>query len=245
MKAIGIIPARYHSTRLVGKPLADICGKPMIEHVYERASRSDSLASVTVATDDERILRKVEEFGGRVILTASHHKSGTDRIAEALSKLDVEDTDLVVNIQGDQPLLQPTTVDKVIRPLIDDPSLVMGTLSCRIRTQDEVRNPNVVKVVVDKDGFALYFSRFPIPYIRAQDITIYHYRHIGIYVYRKEFLLRFTQMPQSKLEKAEMLEQLRALENGYRIKVVDTCFDSVEVDTPEDLEKVKRIIGGR
>ena len=242
MKALGIIPARYHSTRFVGKPLADICGKPMIEHVYKRASMSDSLTSVTVATDDERIFRKVEEFGGRAILTASYHKSGTDRIAEALSQLDIEDADLVVNIQGDQPLLGPETVDEVIRPLMDDPSIVMGTLSCRIKTEEDIENPNVVKVVVDKEGFALYFSRFPIPYVRGSDTTACHYRHIGVYVYRKDFLLRFTQMPQSRLEKAEMLEQLRALENGYRIKVVETHYDSVDVDTPEDLNKVKRIM---
>ncbi|MBI4619512.1 MAG: 3-deoxy-manno-octulosonate cytidylyltransferase [Desulfobacterales bacterium] len=242
MKAIGIIPARYHSTRFVGKPLADICGKPMIEHVYDRASRADSLTSVTVATDDERIFRKVEEFGGRAILTSSHHKSGTDRIAEALIQLDVKDTDLIVNIQGDQPLLEPATVDEIIRPFVNDPSLLMATLCCRIETEDEIRNPNVVKVVVDKDGFALYFSRSPIPYVREQDTAPPFYKHIGIYAYRKDFLLRFTKMPQSELEKAEMLEQLRALENGYRIKAVNTLFDSVEVDTQEDLEKVKRII---
>jgi len=245
MKAIGIIPARYHSTRFVGKPLADICGKPMIEHVYNRASRADSLTSVTVATDDERIFRKVEEFGGMAILTSPHHKSGTDRIAEALIKLDVKDTDLIVNIQGDQPLLEPATVDEIIRPFFDDPSLLMATLCCQIETEEEIRNPNVVKVVVDKDGFALYFSRSPIPYVREQDTAPSFYKHIGIYAYRKDFLLRFTQMPQSELEKAEMLEQLRALENGYRIKAVKTIFDSVEVDTQEDLEKVKRIIGMR
>lgn len=244
MKAIGIIPARYHSTRFVGKPLADICGKPMIEHVYERALKSESLASLVVATDDERILRTVEGFGGKAILTSSHHQSGTDRIAEALSKIQVEDNDVIVNIQGDQPLLKPEMVDAVIRPLMTDLSLVMGTLCCRIKAEAELSNPNVVKVVVDKNGFALYFSRFPIPYVREQNTATYHYRHIGIYVYRKEFLLRFSRMPQSELEKAEILEQLRALENGYRIKLVETDMDSVEVDTPEDLEKVKKVMRG-
>lgn len=242
MKITGIIPARYYSTRFVGKPLADIYGKTMIEHVYERASRSDSLTSVTVATDDERILRNVKEFGGGAVLTSSHHKSGTDRIAEAVAKMDIDDTDLIVNVQGDQPLLEPAMVDEVIRPFIDDPSLEMGTVSCRIKAEEELRNPNVVKVVVDKDGFALYFSRYPIPYVREKETSVYFRKHIGTYVYRKDFLMRFTKMPQSDLEKAEMLEQLRALENGCRIKVIETDFESIEVDTPEDLENVKRII---
>jgi 3-deoxy-manno-octulosonate cytidylyltransferase (CMP-KDO synthetase) len=242
MRALGIIPARYHSTRFIGKPLANICGKPMIEHVYEGALKSKSLTSVTVATDDKRIVRKVEEFGGRAILTSSHHKSGTDRIAEALIKLDADDTDLIVNIQGDQPLVEPEMIDEAIRPFVNAPSLMMATLSCRIKDNDELRNPNVVKVVIDKDGFALYFSRSPIPYVRVQDDPICFYKHIGIYVYRKDFLLKFTRMPQSILEKAEMLEQLRALENGYKVMVVETGFDSIEVDTPEDLEKVKSII---
>jgi len=243
MKAIGIIPARYSSTRFIGKPLADICGKPMIQHVYERASKSDSLSYVVVATDDERIFKGVEEFGGKAILTSSQHKSGTDRIAEALSGLDVKDIDLIVNIQGDQPLVDPTAVDEVIRPFIDDPSLVMGTLRCRINNEADIRDPNVVKVVVDRDDFALYFSRFPIPYVRGEDTNICCYRHIGVYVYRKKFLLEFTRLPASYLENTEMLEQLRALENGYRIKVVETNIDSIEVDTPEDLERVKRVIG--
>ncbi|MDY6856991.1 MAG: 3-deoxy-manno-octulosonate cytidylyltransferase [Thermodesulfobacteriota bacterium] len=242
MKALGIIPARYHSTRFIGKPLADICGKPMIEHVYERASKSQSLTSVTVATDDKRIARKVEEFGGNTILTSSHHKSGTDRIAEAVIKLDTDDTDLIVNIQGDQPLVEPAMIDEVTHPFINTPSLMMATLSCRIEDNEQLRNPNVVKIVIDKDGFALYFSRYPIPYVRVQGNSVSFYKHIGIYVYRKEFLLKFTKMPQSILEKAEMLEQLRALENGYKILVVKTDFDSVEVDTPQDLERVKSII---
>ena len=242
MRALGIIPARYHSTRFIGKPLADICGKPMIEHVYERASKSKSLRSVTVATDDKRIARKVEEFGGNTILTSSHHKSGTDRIAEAVIKLDTDDTDLIVNIQGDQPLVDPEMIDEAIRPFVNVPSLMMATLSCRLKNNNELRNPNIVKVVVDRDGFALYFSRSPIPYVRDQDDSVCFYKHIGIYVYRRDFLLKFTRMPQSILEKAEMLEQLRALENGYKVMVVKTDFDSIEVDTPEDLEKVKAII---
>ena len=244
MKAIGIIPARYHSTRFVGKPLADICGKPMIEHVYKHALNSESLASVVVATDDERIRKTVEGFGGRAVLTSSHHQSGTDRIAEALSKIHVEDNDVIVNIQGDQPLLKPEMVDAVIRPLMNDLSLDMGTLYCRVKAEAELSNPNVVKVVMDRNDFALYFSRFPIPYVREKNTSAVHYRHIGIYVYRKEFLLKFSRMPQSELEKAEMLEQLRALENGYRIKLVETDLDSVEVDTPEDLEKVERLMSG-
>ena len=243
MSVVGIIPARYQSTRLPGKPLADICGKPMIQHVYEKALQSGSLTSVTVATDDERIIRKVEEFGGNAVLTSSLHKSGTDRIAEALCKTDSEDIDLVVNIQGDQPLLNPAMVDEAIHPFFSDASLEMGTLSRRIDAQEEIKNPNVVKVVVNRAGFALYFSRSPIPYIRDQDYPVSFRKHIGTYVYRKDFLLKFTRMPQTNLEKAEMLEQLRALENGHRIKVVETRFDSVEVDTPEDLEKVRRIIG--
>lgn len=223
--------------------MADIFGKPMIQHVYERASSSNRLQSVTVATDDERIFKTVNEFGGRALLTSSHHKSGTDRIAEAISKMDVQENDLIVNIQGDQALLEPAMIDEVVSPLSDDPSLEMGTLCRRIEIEDDIIDPNVVKVVVDKDGYALYFSRSPIPYVRAQDADVPLRKHIGIYVYTKKFLLEFTQLPQSELEKAELLEQLRALENCHRIKVIETVFDSVEVDTPEDLEQVRRIIG--
>ena len=223
--------------------MADIFGKPMIQHVYERASSSNLLQSVTVATDDERIFKTVNEFGGRALLTSSHHKSGTDRIAEAISKMDVQDNDLIVNIQGDQALLEPAMIDEVVSPLSDDPSLEMGTLCRRIEIEDDIIDPNVVKVVVDKDGYALYFSRSPIPYVRAQDADAPLRKHIGIYVYTKKFLLEFTQLPQSELEKVELLEQLRALENCHRIKVIETVFDSVEVDTPEDLEQVRRIIG--
>ena len=245
MKVIGIIPARYQSTRLFGKPLANICGKPMIQHVYERASGTASLKSVTVATDDERILNTVKKFGGDAVLTSSHHQSGTDRIAEAILKLDVQDDDLIVNIQGDQALLDPVVIDEVISPFLKDPSLEMGTLCCRISTESEMTDPNVVKVVVDRDDFALYFSRSPIPYVRAKDVDICLRKHIGIYVYKKKFLFKFTQLPQSDLEKAELLEQLRALENGHKIKVVETCSDSIEVDTHEDLEQVRRILGER
>jgi len=242
MKAYGIIPARFYSTRLEGKPLVDLVGKPMIQRVYERASLAASLSSLIVATDDERILKKVIEFGGEAILTSSLHQSGTDRIAEVVRKKDYKNSDIIVNIQGDQPVIEPRIIDKAVSMFEKSAALNMVTLAVPIKEGADSINPNIVKVVMDDEGFALYFSRSPIPYFRGQVNRPIYYKHIGLYAYRKEFLLKFAALPKGKLEMAESLEQLRALENGFRIKVALIDFDSVEVDTPEDLGKVKKFI---
>jgi 3-deoxy-manno-octulosonate cytidylyltransferase (CMP-KDO synthetase) len=237
-----IIPARYKSSRFEGKPLADICGKPMIQHVYEGALQAESVSYVAVATDDERIFEKVKSFGGNVVMTSARHKSGTDRVAEAVSGLDLDDSDIVVNVQGDQPLFVSSQIDEVAGPLLDDPTVNFCTLIYKIQKEEEIYHPNAVKVVFDKDNFALYFSRATIPYDRDGKDEIPYYKHHGIYAYRKSFLVTFTALEQGCLERIEALEQLRALEHGYKIKVVETLHDSVEVDTPEELERVKRII---
>jgi 3-deoxy-manno-octulosonate cytidylyltransferase (CMP-KDO synthetase) len=244
MKVWGIIPARYGSSRLPGKILLEIAGKPMIQWVYERARRSLSLDRLVVATDDDRIFDCVNGFGGEALPTSPAHLSGTDRVAEAAQKLKVKDEDLVVNIQGDQPLFEPAMIDEVVEPFRQDPTLLMGALVYPIRSAEELSNPSVVKVVMDKKGLALYFSRSPMPYVMAPNDRPRYYKHIGPYAYQKHFLIRFTQMERGELERAESLEQLRALENGYRIRVVETRYDSQEVDTPEDLEKVRRIMAG-
>lgn len=237
-----IIPARYQSSRFEGKPLADVCGRPMIQHVYEKASGLETVSYVAVATDDERIFDAVIGFGGNAIMTSDHHRSGTDRIAEAVETLDLTDSDIVVNIQGDQPLFVPSQIDEVVKPLLDDQSINFCTLIYRIRRKEEIYHPNAVKVIFDKDHYALYFSRATIPFERAGTGEISYYKHHGIYSYRKAFLVNFTQLEEGYLERIEALEQLRALEYGYKIKVVETMHDSVEVDTPEELERVKKII---
>ena len=242
MKVICVIPARYHSTRFPGKALADILGKPMIQHVYERVLTAGNVSLIAVATDDDRIAAAVEKFGGLAIMTAATHRSGTDRIAEAVSRLGIEDTDIVVNIQGDQPLFEPSQIDEVAKPLLDDPAIPMSTLIYRIVREEEIAHPNAVKVVFDRDHFALYFSRATIPYVRDKGREGIFYKHHGIYAYRREFLKKFTELPEGNLEKLEALEQLRALEHGYKIKVVVTPYDSVEVDTREELERVKRLL---
>ena len=239
VRVIGVIPARYHSTRLDGKVLADICGKPMIQHVYERARQAYLLDDVIVATDDERIWQAVKAFGGEAVMTSPHHASGTDRIGEAVR--DVE-ADIVVNIQGDEPLIDPSAIDAVVEPLVKDGSVSMATLMQELTDPKDHADPNLVKVVTDKRGFALYFSRSTIPYPR--DRTDYHiYGHIGIYAYRKEFLLQYIKLESTILEKTESLEQLRVLESGFRIKVVEVGhYQGVGVDTQEDLERARSLI---
>jgi len=238
-RVVAIIPARYHSTRLEGKPLLDICGKPMIQHVYERTCQATTVQEVFVATDDERILRTVESFGGRAIMTAPEHPSGTDRLAEAARGLAC---DIVVNVQGDEPMIDPAAIDKAVTPLLENPMVMMSTLAAPIRGVDEFLDPNVVKVVTDREGYALYFSRAGIPYHRQgldDGVTAWH--HIGLYVYRKDFLLRYASLAPSPLEGLERLEQLRVLENGYRIKVVIDDHAPIGVDTEEDLMRVRQI----
>ncbi|HWI40483.1 MAG TPA: 3-deoxy-manno-octulosonate cytidylyltransferase [Verrucomicrobiae bacterium] len=251
MKITAIIPARYASTRFEGKALADIVGKPMVQHVYERASRASLVSEVVVATDDERIASAVRAFGGRVEMTSTEHQTGTDRLAEVAARLDSE---VVVNVQGDEPLIMPEMIDQAIRPLLDDPSVKMATLKSRIRSLHDFLSPNVVKVVTDTADCALYFSRSPIPNFRDKwnDLKdeafscgkLLCYKHVGLYVYRREFLLQFAAMAPTFLEMAEKLEQLRALENGFRIKVVETEHESVGVDTRCDLEKVLERLQG-
>lgn len=245
MKVVCIIPSRYHSSRFPGKPLADLCGKPMIQHVYERVLRAQTLSYAAVATDDERIFTAVQGFGGRAVMTSPRRRSGTDRIAEAVANLGLSDHDIVVNIQGDQPLFDPAQIDEVAAPLLADPSLPMSTLIYKILREEEITHPNAVKVVFDADNFALYFSRAAIPYVRDGGQKADYFKHHGIYAYRRDFLETFTHLPEGKLERLEALEQLRALEHGYRIKVVVTEHDSVEVDTPEELARVSEIMQGR
>ena len=244
MKIVCIIPSRYQSSRFEGKPLADLCGKPMIQHVYERVLRSARVSYAAVATDDRRIFEAVRAFGGNALMTSERHRSGTDRVAEAVSQLDLEDTDIVVNIQGDQPLFDPIQIDEVSEPLVRDPEVHFSTLIYRIRREEEITHPNAVKTVFDRDHFALYFSRATIPYVRDAGNRALYYKHHGIYAYRKSFLFVFTKLEEGYLEKLEALEQLRALEHGYRLKVVETQRDSVEVDTPAELQRVKRILLG-
>lgn len=245
MKVVCIIPSRYHSSRFPGKPLADLCGKPMIQHVYERVLEAKTLSYAAVATDDERIFTAVQGFGGRAVMTSPRRRSGTDRIAEAVANLGLSDHDIVVNVQGDQPLFDPAQIDEVAAPLLADPSLPMSTLIYKILREEEITHPNAVKVVFDADNFALYFSRAAIPYVRDGGQKADYFKHHGIYAYRRDFLATFTHLPEGKLESLEALEQLRALEHGYRIKVVITGHDSVEVDTPEELARVSEIMQGR
>lgn len=243
-KVVAIIPARYHSNRFLGKPLAEIHGKPMIQHVYERASSAPLLSRVAVATDDERIADCVRSFGGEAVITSANHTSGTDRLAEAATILDIPEQDVVVNIQGDQPLFPPEVVEQVARPLLDDPALPMSTLIYKIIRDEEIEDPNHVKTVFDRHGKALYFSRASIPFQRDphDPPPPTYYKHLGFYAYRKGFLLTFVSLPEGEWERFEKLEQLRALEFGYDIQVVLTEHDSVEVDTPEDLQRVAALM---
>lgn len=239
-RVVAIIPARFESTRLPGKPLADLHGRPMIQRVYERAARVEGVDRVLVATDDERIRAAVESFGGEVAMTNPAHTTGTDRIAEAAAALDV---DIVVNVQGDLPLLDPGVVAAALRPLAEDDGLPMATIKTAIHTREELENPNVVKVVTDRDGYALYFSRSPLPFWRdGQPAGPLAHKHIGLYVYRRDFLLSFARLTPTPLEQAEKLEQLRALEWGFRIRVVEVGAASVEVDTAEDLERARALV---
>jgi 3-deoxy-manno-octulosonate cytidylyltransferase (CMP-KDO synthetase) len=236
---LGIIPARFQSSRLPGKALVDLAGRPMIEHVYRRATAARSLDAVLVATDDERIAAAVDACGGVACLTDTAHASGTDRLAEVAAQVPC---DLIVNIQGDEPLLDPGVVDAAVAPLKADPSIEMGTAARRLRGDHELISPNMVKVVCDSRGFALYFSRAPIPHGRDAPAVSLARIHIGLYVYRRGTLLRLARLAPSPLERAEALEQLRALEHGIRIAVVDTAFESHEVNTPEDLAHVRQLM---
>lgn len=262
-RVVGIIPARYNSTRFPGKPLALLKGKPIIQHVYEQVRRSASVDKVCVATDDERIYNSVVDFGGEVVMTSADHMSGTDRVAEVARDLDC---DIVVNIQGDEPFIRPEMINDVVGLLSADERASIGTLAKRITDSREIFSPDVVKVVIDDDGFALYFSRAPIPYhrdgwsIQIKDYRTrrtdpgavidlqYHlstadafhcYKHIGLYAYRRDALLRFAALPSTGLEEVERLEQLRALVAGMKIRVKETIYDTLGIDTIEDLKRAE------
>jgi 3-deoxy-manno-octulosonate cytidylyltransferase (CMP-KDO synthetase) len=244
-ETVGIIPARYASRRLPAKPLVDLLGKPMIQRVYEQVKKSQMLNRVVVATDDARIMEVVESFGGEAVLTSPEIHSGSDRVAAAAVQID---GDIFVNIQGDEPLIAPEMIDQGIKLLIDNQSVHVGTLVKAMDNLADLLNPNVVKVVLSHEMDALYFSRSPVPYIRAEEdrmrwIEVHEfYKHIGLYIFRRDFLLHFSKLPISKLEKAEKLEQLRILESGYRIKAGITRYDSIPIDTPEDVERVTAIL---
>ncbi len=247
LKYIGIIPARYASTRFPGKPLADIAGKTMIERVYEQALKA--LEHVYVATDDQRIVHAVEQFGGKVVITAEHHKSGTDRCAEALGiieDMEKEGFDIAINIQGDEPFIQPSQIQKLMN-CFADPDAQIATLVKPFTSTKDLLDPNKVKVIADRNMNALYFSRAVIPFLRnvsKQDEWISNhtfYFHVGIYAYKKQVLNRITKLPPSELEMAESLEQLRWIENGYRVKLDFTEHDSIGIDTPEDLERIRKL----
>jgi 3-deoxy-manno-octulosonate cytidylyltransferase (CMP-KDO synthetase) len=237
-----VIPARYASTRFPGKALADIAGRPMIEHVYRRAASARHVDAVLVATDDVRIADAVSAFGGDVRMTRSTHRTGTDRIAEVAESLDC---DLLVNVQGDEPLIEPAAIDEAIEPFRDDPALEMTSLCLRFAPSEDIRDPNVVKVVTDLRGYARYFSRAAIPYVRdhtGTNAAAGPFKHIGLYVQRREFLLNLASLEPTPLERAEALEQLRALEHGFAIKMIETTHSSIGVDTTEDLERVRRLV---
>ncbi len=253
-RCVVIIPARYASSRFPGKPLVSIAGRPMIQHVYERACQARLVDEVLVATDDQRILQAVQACGGKAVLTSASHPSGTDRVAEVAASLAC---DIVVNVQGDEPCIAPEAIDALLQPLRQEPALRMSTLARPLQDVHELLTPNVVKVVVDGDSNALYFSRAPIPYHRSAwpqapqllaqagampSIPPGCIAHAGLYAYRREFLLALAQLPPTPLEQVEQLEQLRVLEHGYRIRVVRTTYVSLGVDTPEDVARVERLL---
>jgi 3-deoxy-manno-octulosonate cytidylyltransferase (CMP-KDO synthetase) len=245
MKFIGIIPARYASTRFPGKPLAVLGGKPVIQRVYEQVV--GVLGEAYVATDDERIFKAVESFGGKAVMTRTDHQSGTDRIEEAVSKLQT-DADVIINVQGDEPFIQKSQLETV-KHLFDDPNVQIGTLGKPFESMEAVDNANSPKIVCDVNGYAMYFSRSVIPYIRNKEHGdwLQHFpflKHIGLYAYRREVLAEITKLPQSSLELAESLEQLRWLQNGYRIKVGVTDIETVGIDTPEDLQRAEEFLKG-
>jgi 3-deoxy-manno-octulosonate cytidylyltransferase (CMP-KDO synthetase) len=244
MKTVAIIPARYQSTRFPGKPLALIAGKPMIQRVYERAVSSPHLSETLVATDDERIRDCVLDFGGKVCMTRSDHTSGTDRVCEAAIEMGHGPQDVIVNIQGDQPIFEPQIISSLVEPFGDDPSVVMTTLKWKMPNAADALNRNHVKVVVDNQDFAIYFSRSPIPCYRDSDSAAVFYKHLGFYGYKMAFLERFMRLGQGTLEFAEKLEQLRALEHGFKIKVTEIPYNAIEVDVPEDIIRVEAALKG-
>lgn len=241
---LAVIPARFASTRLPGKPLASIAGRPMIQHVVERVRGAQLVSSILVATDDERILKAVEAFGGKAIITRPDHHTGTDRVAEVAAHVSA---DVYINIQGDEPLIDPGIIDAVIAAMLEDDSIQIATPCAAITQPKEIMDPNVVKVTRDFDSNGLYFSRAPIPWVRDTGATVAasHWKHIGLYGFVRDTLLEFPTLPPGELERVEQLEQLRWLENGFRIRVVETEYDAVSVDVPADIERVEKILRER
>jgi 3-deoxy-manno-octulosonate cytidylyltransferase (CMP-KDO synthetase) len=243
MKTLAVIPARYASTRFPGKPLVALAGKPMIERVWERVRQAESLSGIVIATDDERICNAVKAFGGEAVLTRSDHRSGTERVAEVAAMR--KDVEIFVDVQGDEPLIEPAAINQAVEALRSNAETSVATLAVPIGNPADIMDPNVVKAVLDFDGNALYFSRAPIPWVRdcGGPVHARHLKHLGLYVFRREALLDFPTFPQGDLERIEQLEQLRWLENGYRIRVVETEYDSIGVDVPEDIARVEQILG--
>jgi len=243
-KVVVVIPARYGSTRLPGKPLVLLAGKPMIQRVYERAKLAKQAKQVIVATDDERIVKAVEAFGGEARMTRADHRTGTERVAEVAAHLE---GDIFVNVQGDEPLLDPAAVDTAVSSLLEEPPASISTVATPIKTAGDIMDPNVVKTVLDFDGNALYFSRAPIPWVRdtASKTLVRHLKHLGLYVFQREALLEYPTLPQGELERIEQLEQLRWLENGWKIRVAEVERDAVSVDVPEDVVRVEKLLDGK
>lgn len=244
MKAVGVLPARWASTRLPGKVLVDICGKPLIQHVWERVRQCRRLSEIIIACDEPHVLERCKAFGARAVLTSKDHPSGSDRVAEAVRRIDA---DIVVNIQADEPLMDPALIDDLVLSLENDEACALATPIKRLANEEDFHNPNIVKVVVDVKGHALYFSRAAIPFRRDGKPAEYsrYFRHLGLYAYRRDFLFTYCQWPKSFLEQEECLEQLRVLEAGYKIKCVETDVEAVGVDTPEDVAKVIKLLKGR
>jgi 3-deoxy-manno-octulosonate cytidylyltransferase (CMP-KDO synthetase) len=245
MKIVAVIPARYASTRLPGKPLVSLGGKTMIERVWERARQASSVNDVIVATDDERIRQAVAAFGGHVTMTRSDHRCGTERVAE-VAALHPE-AEILINVQGDEPLIEPGAIDAAVEAIVSDDAVNVATLAVPISKPAELMDPNIVKAVLDFDGNALYFSRAPIPWVRDRGAPVHvrPLKHLGLYAFRRAALLEFATFPQGDLERIEQLEQLRWLENGYRIRVAETEYDSVSVDMPEDVTRVEALLAGK
>lgn len=243
-KVVVVIPARYGSTRLPGKPLVELAGKPMIQRVYERAKLAKRADEVIVATDDERIVKAVEGFGGEARMTRADHRTGTERVAEVAAHVSGE---IFVNVQGDEPLLDPAAVDTAVSSLLEEPMASIGTVATAIRTPADIMDPNVVKTVLDFDGNALYFSRAPIPWVRdtTSKVHVKYWKHLGLYVFQRDALLEYPTLPQGELERIEQLEQLRWLENGWKIRVAEVEHDAVSVDVPEDVARVEKLLQGQ
>ncbi len=244
MSAWAVIPARFASSRFPGKPLVPLCGKPMIQHVWERVRQAKRIARVLVATEDARIAQAVASFGGEAVMTRSDHRSGTERVAEVAAAPSSAEAGIFVNVQGDEPLIDPAAVDAAVRLLEDNAAARVGTLAVPIANPKDIMDPNIVKVVLDFEGNALYFSRAPIPWVRGDGARAQarHLKHLGLYVFRREALLEFPTFPQGELEQLEQLEQLRWLENGWKIRVAETTYDSVSVDTPDDVARVEKLM---